>query len=279
MNTRRVRRVAAVGALFLLMVNRRVEAYDPTQTDIEFEGHGGTSSGQVPVHQGGCLFAPTTGIRYGGGGARVRFRPQGTPQQPRHGTEFAVQGAVEYQSFETLAEGSGGSREAPESQVFGGGGATVGYNWRWVGVRAGSLVFNRIPRASLQCASGEPYRENCPARAQYDSPEVTVWPDAQVRIGPLDTVHGEVGIGAYNLATVLRPGAYLGLAWANPNGWGVAAHVGVHNTFGNQAHVRGDLAVTVPVHSNFRVTAGGAVSSGETDRVEPEGRLAGEVRF
>ena len=132
----------------------------------------------------------------------------------------------------------------------------LGYDWRWLGFQVGFLGWEGLGSGSDPAS------------------HLGLLPDAYLRIGPRDVLRGEIGLGAYNAPTVLRPGLYVGLGVNGGQGWDVMGHLGVHAPMGSlhaNSQARADLEVRAPVAERIRVGFGAALTSG-FQHVEPEGR-------
>jgi len=92
----------------------------------------------------------------------------------------------------------------------------AGFDWSLFGLRGGALV--ALPPADARIA------------------EAMLVPDVQLRFGSLSAVWGELGLGAYDAATVLRPGTYVGLGVAATRSLSLRAHYGLHAGLGSFGH-------------------------------------------
>lgn len=262
----------AMGAAF----TSRSEANDPINVDLEATPYGGTSSGHLPS-RGGCAFAPSAGVTYGGIGGRVRVRQRVDRADPTRGATVTVQGAAEYRSHELLAEGSDHQRALPDNRVMGAAGISVGYDWRYVGVHAGVIARQVYGEPSVPCESNSA-DASCLARATYPSTAVSIFPDVTVRGGPSDGLHGELGVGAYTPAMLTRPGVHLGVGYTTRSGWDAAARCGVTNPIGDDRAFRCDLSGAAPVGERVTVGLGGGVIDGY-NRVDFDARATVGVRI
>lgn len=272
-----------LGGLMLSAVSR-VAAAGPTQ--VEAEGYAGSSVGQWTC-------GPSARANYGGVGGHVRVytddrvarppedepsnagelqpdsddaMPQ-PPPPPPHDQEAALD--IEPNGF-SIGGGGGGEHRAftrtacnndpcsstsdviPPSRLMGGGRANVGYDTDYFGVRLGALAFQRW------------------ASNVDSSPTSYVIPDVNLRFGRRLGFHGEVGFGAYDVSTILRPGLYIGLGYAS-GAWAADLRGGVHETFDDQAGVRVDLSARYAISRVVAPGLGIALSSAE--QISPEGRL------
>jgi hypothetical protein len=285
MTRRRSVLVLGLGGLLLSAVSR-VAVAGPTQ--VEAEGYAGSSVGQWTC-------GPTARANYGGVGGQVRFytedrvprRPEDEPQggaltpdpseesaatedvageherereetldlEP-HGLSIGAGGGAEYRSYTRLACNetpcSAQVDAIPPTRLLGAGRAGLGYDWDYFGLRAGALVFQRW--------------------ADNDDRSLTaaVLPDFDLRFGRRAGFHGSVGFGAYNLSTISRPGAYVGIGYAS-GAWAADLRAGGHLTFDDQVGVRGDLSFRYGVSRVVAPGLGLAISSAQ--QISPEGRL------
>jgi hypothetical protein len=109
-----------------------------------------------------------------------------------------------------------------------GAGLRLGADWRWFGFGAGALTNYRLE-----------------APGQYElARDLPLWPDVLLRFGRRDVLHVDLGLGAYDASTVLRPGLFAGVGVVPVEDWHILAHFGMHQpgAFGN-AVLRADLAV------------------------------------
>jgi hypothetical protein len=281
--TRRRWLVLGLGGLMLSAVSR-VAAAGPTQ--VEAEGYAGSSVGQWTC-------GPSARASYGGVGGHVRiYTDDRAPRPPEE--EPSNAGALQPDSNEAMPQppppppgsdeatldiepdgfslggGGGGEYRAftrtacsdqpcssttdviPPSRLLAGGRANIGYDTSYFGARVGALVFQRW------------------ASNVDRSPTNDVLPDIDLRFGRRLGVHGELGFGAYDVSTIMRPGLYLGVGYAS-GAWAADLRGGVHETFDDQAGVRADLSARYAITRVVAPGLGVAVSSAE--RISPEGRL------
>lgn len=113
-----------------------------------------------------------------------------------------------------------------------------------------------------------------PERPVYRS-EWRGLPELLLRLGPVSPARLELGLGSFNLPTITRPGAYLGLGFSGPagSGWDLALHYAFVDNLNTIDYTRWDAELRAPVTDRLRVGAGVAVTSGFEGRIEPEGRL------
>jgi hypothetical protein len=283
--TRRRWLVLGVGGLLLSGVSR-VAAAGPAQ--IEAEGYAGSSVGQWTC-------GPSARASYGGVGGHARIytddrapRPpedepnnggamqpdsnEEIPQPPPRTREPGREEAdldIEPHGF-SLGGGGGGENRAftrtacnaqpcsptqdviPPTRLLGGGRANIGYDTDYFGARIGALVLQRW------------------ASNVDRSPSNNVLPDVDLRFGRRLGFHGEVGFGAYDVSTILRPGLFVGLGYAS-GPWAADLRGGAHETFDDQAGVRVDFSARYAITRVVAPGLGVAISSAE--QVSPEGRL------
>jgi hypothetical protein len=112
------------------------------------------------------------------------------------------------------------------------------------------------------------------------------FPDVMARFGRRRIGWFELGLGAYDASTTLRPGLYLGGAWGPKRVVQLSAHLGAHLANGDCCATvlvlgwRGELSLTHEFTSRISAGAGLAVfdvsQSSESDArvVEGSARLA-----
>ncbi len=277
MNTlsRRRSTLSLLSAGIFAAFTSRSEAHDPTPVDVEAAAWGGTASGQLPA-RGGCAFAPTVGTTLGGVGGRVRVRPIATRADPDHGWQMSAQGAVEYQSNTALAEGSDHQTAVPDNQPLAGGAVDVGYDWRYFGAHGGILV--RQTYGAPEIPVNDTGTEARPDQATYPNTTASAFPQVSLRGGPVDGFHGELGVGAYTPAMVMRPGLHAGLGYSTRSGYDVMGRCGLQSSTRDTGALRCDLSGAVPLNEQVSLGVGGAVVDSET-RVDFDARASVIVRF
>jgi hypothetical protein len=179
--------------------------------------------------------------------------------EEQRGLALTAGAAAEARSYSLIACASGGcggsGAVVPRSRVVVGGGGLFGYDDRYVGFHAGALAWQRF-------ASGS------------DPAPTWSWvPQLVLRLGRLESVHGDLGLGSYDAATILRPGAYVGLSWVPLLGWECSVHAGVHQTFDGANGLRGSLGVKAPLAARVKIGFTLSASSGNGDSIQPEGEL------
>ncbi|MEA2753293.1 MAG: hypothetical protein QOI41_7436 [Myxococcales bacterium] len=140
----------------------------------------------------------------------------------------------------------------PPSRLLPAGRANFGWDTTYFGSHVGALVFQRW------------------ASNTDGSPTTNVLPDSYLRFGRRLGFHGELGFGAYDVSTIFRPGLYGGVGYAS-GAWAADLRVGGHETFDDQAGLRGDLSARYAISRVVAPGLGVAVSS--TQQTTPEGRL------
>jgi hypothetical protein len=119
----------------------------------------------------------------------------------------------------------------PDGYYFGASVAArvgFGYSWRWFEFRLG--VLGALPDAKMRYA------------------EPLALPDALLRVGNRSWGWFELGLGAYDASTNLRPGIYLGGAFGPERIVRVTAHAGLHLVNG--------LCCSTVVHVGYRYEVG-----------------------
>jgi len=135
----------------------------------------------------------------------------------------------------------------------------VGYSWRYFEFRVGALAAH--PDAGVDYA------------------QPLALPDVMLRVGERSFGWFELGLGAYDASTTLRPGIYLGGALGSPRILQVSAHLGVHLVNGLccstvvTAGYRYELSGVHELSSRLSVGAGLALLEGPA---EPSDRLVVE---
>jgi hypothetical protein len=137
----------------------------------------------------------------------------------------------------------------PEGVIAG----RVGYDWRWFGFRAGLFLW---------------FREG----------GLRPFPEAALRFGDVDGMRFVVGLGAYDVPTLLRPGLYAGILAPLGRGWQLDVHVGQHLGIADEASVRMHGGLRVPIGARSWLTLGAAAWANEVG-VGPEGDLGWGARF
>lgn len=90
-------------------------------------------------------------------------------------------------------------------------------------------------------------------------------PDAQLRFGRRSLGWFELGLGAYDASTLLRPGLYVGGAWGAPRVARVSSHFGLHLVNGlccstvSEVGFRGELGVEHAFSDQLRAGVSAAV--------------------
>ena len=269
---RRLVLVLGVGGLVVSAASR-VTAAGPAQVDVE--GQAGSTTGQWAC-------GPTARVNYGSGGGHARYyvedqppkrledRPappatagggrergddDGKPDLEPHGLSIGGGGGLEYREYTRIAcygRPCDSGDVVPRPGVLGAGRANLGYDRDYFGVRLGALAFQ------LHSDSAD------------RSPTSYVLPDVDLRFGRRAGFHGGLGFGAYNVATIFRPGAFLSLGYAS-GGWAADLRGGVHVVFDGQLGGRFDLGVRYGISRVVAPGIGVAVMSAE--QISPEGRV------
>lgn len=272
---RRAALALAVGGMFAAFTSTSAAQQQRVGVDVEATPYGGTTSGHLPA-RGGCAFAPTVGTTFAGVGGRVRYRQHADDDRTR-GLSVTAQGAVEYQAHTLRAPGSDMQRAVPDDGVAGAAGVSVGYDWRYLGFRAGVIGRQVVSDPTVPCDANSADAA-CLARATYPNTHLSVFPDVTVRAGPSDGFHGELGAGAYTPAMLLRPGAHVGVGYSTRRGHDVTARCGFQSTVGDEFPFRCDLSGSLPLNERVTVGAGGAVVNTE-DRVNFDARASVTVHL
>jgi hypothetical protein len=130
----------------------------------------------------------------------------------------------------------------------------AGYSWRLFEFRIGALA--ALPDANVSYA------------------QALLMPDVVVRIGQRSSGWFELGLGAYDASTNLRPGLYLGGALGSEERVRVSAHFGVHFVNGLccstvfSAGYRGELSASHAVTDKLSLGLGAAVMDGIWNQVD-----------
>ena len=131
---------------------------------------------------------------------------------------------------------------------------------------------------SIPCVSAAPGEPSCASRATYPRTEMAFFPDARLRGGPSDGLHGEVGVGAYTPAMLHRPGVHIGLGYSTRAGHDLTARCGVQSTVGDDRALRCDLSGALPLNEVVTLGLGGAVVDSD-ERVNFDARASVTVHF
>jgi hypothetical protein len=186
--------------------------------------------------------------RHAGLGALGVLRPWGAPEgtiQDALGAFLQLGLVGEWRSLrltscETSCQADMRPYFVPEAH--GGVRLGIGYDFRGVGVRGG-VLYAGSPQARIA--------------------ETVVVPDVQLRFGPRSRAWFELGVGAYDASTALRPGLYAGAAVVIDRDLTIAVHYGWHNALGDLTQLGGrlDLGATYALYPNLHVGGGGSVHS------------------
>jgi hypothetical protein len=178
-----------------------------------------------------------------------------TPDLEPHGFSVGAGGGGEYRSFTRLAcadDPCGKYDVLPPSRLLGGGRLNFGYDWDYFGVRAGALAFQYWPHNT------------------DSSPTNLVLPDVDFRFGRRAGFHGGFGFGAYDVATIFRPGAYLSTGYGRGRFAG-DVRGGAHLAFDGEVGFRVDASARYAV-TPFLAPGFGLALSGVKE-ISPEGRI------
>jgi hypothetical protein len=207
-------------------------------TEVEGDGFVGTSAGNWAC-------GPVARVNYGGGGARVRVAEE---RAPLGGSGFVgeVAGAADSEANHFIRCGGDAcesdERVMPKARVMGAGHARFGYQWRVVGVEGGADVF-------------ESWKNNTDT-----APTAYAIPDLQLSFRHEDRFKGIVGFGAPTVATLARPGLYLGarvpVSIVEFEGYTGVFRVGPSNSAG----FRADLATLLPLTPGVKMRLGASGS-------------------
>jgi hypothetical protein len=87
-----------------------------------------------------------------------------------------------------------------------------------------------------------------------------------------------VGLGAYDVPTMLRPGLYAGILAPLERGWQLQMHVGQHLGMSGLSSVRVHGGLRVPIARSSWLTLGAALWANEVG-TGPEGNVGWAARF
>ena len=209
-----------VAGVSLLQQSRACRAAETTQQGVTASAF--ASDGEMMDSQSGSSADVFDVARVGMGAVavlRVRERSDPPPGASQHGLGFfALAGAAaELESTKqtwceegcNIGDGRQGPVSQPHELAFKVGARLgVGYSFSLVEFRLGGLFV--LPSSD----SVFPDR---------------MWsPDVLIRVGPRRLGWFELGLGAYDASTMLRPGAYLGGGGGNVETLRVTGHVGIH---------------------------------------------------
>jgi hypothetical protein len=220
--------------------------------ELEATGFGGSVPSRMTC-------GPDVRVKYGGAGGTFATHLGADPRQ-RPGTGFAVGagGAVAYDHLLLYRPCSPSSSDCtlPTSYPEGVLGGRLGYDWSWIGFRVGALIWIR-PDGS---GGAVPF------------------PDLSLRLGDADSLRVVVGLGGYDVPTMLRPGLYGGVLAPLGRGWELDVHVGQHLGMAGLSSVRAHAGLRAPLGTRSWLSLGAAgwmndVGSG------PEGDLGWGARF
>lgn len=253
----------------------RGEAQHPVGVDVNVAPYAGRTSGRLPADGRPGSSGPVVGTTFGGFGARLRVRRLEATGDRTRGLVLAAQGAVEQQSHDLLADGSGGQEQIPPDQLMAAGSVTIGYEWRLVGFHVG--VGGREVVGSPLVARFYNLCARC-YQPTYPSTRVSFYPELRLRVGLSDGLYGDASLGAYTPGMALRPGLQVGLGYAARAGHGVALRYGVQSVVGTSFGQRFDLAGSWALNERIAVGLGVAVVHSNT-RVDLDGRATVTLRF
>ena len=145
----------------------------------------------------------------------------------------------------------GSTDVVPPSNFLGAGRVELGYDGRWIGIRAGAMVF---PRWAVQTDSNT---------------TVYALPTVDLRVGRRSVVWGSIGFGAWDSSTLFRPGAYLGLGFGDPRSLSAEFHLGANLVFDDEIGGRVDGRIRYALTDLVGVGLGVAGQGGS--RLLPEG--------
>ena len=111
----------------------------------------------------------------------------------------------------------------------------IGYDSNWVGVRGGVLYADSV---SAWIA------------------DLLVSPDLELRFGPRDRMWVELGVGAYDASTSLRPGVYAGFSFLPAKKLTFSLHYGAHAGTGTVGHTVPQIGGRADARVMYEVTPG-----------------------
>jgi hypothetical protein len=207
--------------------------------------------GSVPSHM---TCGPDVRVKYGGAGGRLETHfDDGPLARPGTGLSVGGGGAVAYDHLLLYRPCGPPSDCATSSYAEGVGAGSVGYDWRSFGFRAGLLLWGR---------------DN----------GLLPFPDGALRFGDVDGIRVVVGLGAYDVPTMLRPGLYAGILAPLERGWQLDMHVGQHLGMSGLSSMRVHGGLRVPIASSSWLTLGAALWANEVG-TGPEGDVGWGARF
>jgi hypothetical protein len=199
---------------------------------------------------------PDVRIHYASAGGQLGTHLNANPQM-RAGTGFflGAGAAAAYNRFSIYGACTARSNcDPPASFVEGVAAVRLGYDWIGFGLHVGALVWLRP-----------------------DTPPIPV-PDVALRFGDVDGPRFVLGVGAYDVPTLLRPGLYLGFLVPLESGWRVDMHLGGHLGFGWVGSMRLHAGLRMPIGPLAWVSLGAAVWTNVVG-VGPEGNVGFGTRF
>jgi hypothetical protein len=263
--------IAFVGAgAALLLLPATASAGAAPSRDVAPSAYGGGGEVQVDNNE----TAPDRfDERHIGVGALAIVRPWLSPEDPSHlgSGGFVMFGATgelrlhRVISCMFLCEppfGDGWHREAHFGFRLG-----IGYDFDWIGVRGGVLYADSV---SAWIA------------------DLLVSPDLELRFGPRDQMWVEVGVGAYDASTTLRPGVYAAFSFIPVKKLTLSLHYGAHAGKGTLDRTVPQIGARIDARVMYELTRDVSLglgvshqeSSGFTfDEGMWEGRIEARFRF
>ncbi len=241
-------------------------AADDPPSEVEIGLNGYTGQGETAWACG-----PSARVKYGGLGGTLRW--QQLRKMPRvsspslgvpEGLSLETSVVMEQRSFTLLSASSStpaGSQLPPGAWMYAAN-FRYGYDWRYLGLRMGSLAF-------------PVYKSNT-----QSSPSMQPFPELSLRAGPIDLVYGELGLGSYNLPTMTNPGVYAGVGvnfWQKAT---VMSHL-LAALYSGTAGSRWDLSVrgVLTDHASFEMGGGLSLSGPSSSVHEPMGWVQLDMSF
>jgi len=233
----------------LLLQSRASWAAETTGRGVSATVYAGTGTLAVPNNEVGDDEYAVKRVGVGALGV-VRFGPQQSSEPAEQRGFFAAFGAT-FEAEDSVHSVCAFTHYLCNQHYFGkhiGARLGAGYSWHYFEFRIGALAAH--PDSSVGYA------------------EPVALPDVMLRVGGRSLGWFELGLGAYDASTTLRPGIYLGGALGTAETLLVSAHMGVHFVNGlccstvTSAGYRFEVSGSHAVSSTLRVGAGLALLDG-----------------
>jgi hypothetical protein len=205
---------------FVVAATHRVNAATPWE--VEGGGYGGGGTGHVAC-------GPDVRVGYAGLGGQLHYAGRREDQAVGFGFDVGAVGEGERQQ---PVDCNGSSCNQYYASGLGTAGyARAGFDLRYFGLRLGAMSF-------LEPSNGGGFH-------------VVPLPCGELRAGRLDGARVTLGLGSYDLPSIMRPGVYLGLGIPTGGGWELGGHLGIHYLTQDTTALRETLTVRAPLSESL----------------------------